>query len=245
MTILHSLRQFALRAGLDVRRAEATCPAQIASLLRNRGVNCVVDIGANRGQYGQELRRFGYSAHIRSFEPLPDAYSSLVQAASADPGWSTWRLALGPEDGTARLNIAGNEAAASSSILPMLPRHENAAPDVKYVGAIEVPMCRLDSLWDEVVPTDAVPFIKVDVQGFEGGVLDGATESLHHTIGLELEISLVPLYKGALSLREVLERTDELEMQLVYVAPGFLDPETGELLQMDGIFFRPEPRRPA
>jgi FkbM family methyltransferase len=245
MTVLHALRQFALKAGLDVQRAEATSAARITSFLRNRGVDCVLDIGANRGQYGRELRRFGYSGHIRSFEPLPDAYSSLVSAASRDPRWSTWRFALGPEEGTALLNVAGNEAAASSSVLPMLPRHENAAPEVKYVEAIEVPMRRLDSLWEEIVRTEAVPFIKVDVQGFEGGVLDGATESLHRTTGLQLEISLVPLYQGGLSPREVFERMDDLGMHLVYVQPGFFDPNTGELLQMDGIFFRPDPGRSA
>jgi FkbM family methyltransferase len=238
MTILHSLRQAALKAGLDVQRAEATSEARICGFLSRRGVDCVLDIGANRGQYGRQLRAFGYSGQIHSFEPLPEVYSSLAEAASLDATWSTWRLALGPEDGTASLNIAGNEAAASSSILSMLPRHEAAAPEVRYVGAIDVPIRRLDTLWDEIVPTDAVPFIKVDVQGFEGGVLDGATESLQRTTGLQLEISLVPLYQGALSMREVLERTEELGMQLVYVQPGFADPRTGELLQMDGIFFR-------
>jgi FkbM family methyltransferase len=227
-----------LKAGLDVQRAGSTSEARITGFLCRRGIDCVLDIGANRGQYGQQLRRFGYAGQIHSFEPLPEVYSSLANAASLDPSWSTWCVALGPEDGTVSVNIASNEAAASSSVLAMLPRHRAAAPEVSYVGEIEVPMRRLDGIWDEIVPADAVPFIKADVQGFERGVLDGAAESLHRTIGLQLEISLVPLYEGALSMREVLERTDELGMHMVYVEPGFADPQTGELLQMDGIFFR-------
>ena len=66
----------------------------------------------------------------------------------------------------------------------------------------------------------------------------GATKCLDRAIGLQLEISLVPLYEGALSLRDVLDRTEELGMHLVHVEPGFRDPGSRELLQMDGVFLR-------
>lgn len=239
MTILHTLRRVALQAGLDIQRACDTSEARICRLLRGRSVSYVLDVGANRGQYGRQLRQFGYSGHIHSFEPLPDVYQELTRTASRDPSWTTSQCALGPQDGTASLNIASNEAAASSSVLPLLPRHKAAAPDVKYVGIAEIPMRRLDTIWDEIVPADVVPFLKVDVQGFEGQVLDGARDSLSRVIGLQLEISLLPLYEGGLSIREVLDRTDKLGMQLVFVKEGFVDSRTGELLQVDGVFLRP------
>ena len=74
------------------------------------------------------------------------------------------------------LNVAGNEGAASSSVLPMLRRHEEASPDARYVGAVDVPIRRLDAIWDEVVAPGRTSFIKVDVQGFEGSVLDGSDQ---------------------------------------------------------------------
>jgi hypothetical protein len=61
-------------------------------------------------------------------------------------------------------------------------------------------------------------------------------------VGLQVEISLVPLFGGALSLRETLDRVEGLGMHLVHVEPGFADPRTGELLQMDGVFLRPVAR---
>ena len=240
MTVLHRLRGLALRMGLDVRRATETSEARIVSILRRRGVTDVLDVGANMGQYGSHLRRFGYAGRIHSFEPLPEAFTSLEGAAEGDPGWSTERLALGPSDGTISLNVAGNVAAASSSVLPMLDRHRRVQPDAAYIDVIEVPMRRLDSIWEGLVPAGAVPFIKVDVQGFEAAVLEGAAESIRRAAGLQLEISLAPLYEGAPSTRELVELTDDLGMRMVYAMPGFADPETGELLQLDGVFFRPE-----
>jgi FkbM family methyltransferase len=240
MTVLHSLRGLARRMGMDVQRAGETSEARIAAILRRRGVTHVLDVGANVGQYGSHLRRFGYAGRIHSFEPLPDAYTSLQRAAAGDPAWSTERLALGPSDGTISLNVAGNAASASSSVLPMLDRHRRAQPDAAYVDVIEVPMRRLDSIWEGLVPAGAIAVIKVDVQGFEAAVLEGAAESIRRAAGLQLEISLAPLYEGAPSMRELVELTDDLGMRMIYAVPGFADPETGELLQLDGVFFRAE-----
>ena len=244
MTVLHSLRGLALRMGLDVQRAAETSEARMAAILRRRGVTDVLDVGANIGQYGSHLRRFGYAGRIHSFEPLPDAFASLERAATGDPDWSTERLALGPSDGTISLNVAGNVAAASSSVLPMLDRHRRAQPDAAYVDVIDVPMRRLDSIWEGLVPAGAVAFIKVDVQGFEAGVLQGAAESVHRAAGLQLELSLALLYEGAPSMRELIELTDDLGMRMVYADPGLSDPESGELLQLDGVFFRAESGEP-
>jgi FkbM family methyltransferase len=238
MTVLHRLRQLALRAGLDVQRAEETGAARTARFLRDYKVDYVLDVGAGRGQYAGALRRFGYTGRIQSFEPVPSTYQELIRAAAGDPEWWTCRLALGAEDGRASMNIAGNVAAASSSLLPILPRHRVAQPDAAYVGRIDVAVRRLDSIWRERVPDSVTPFIKLDVQGSEGAVLDGGRVSLQHVIGLQIEMSLVPLYEGAPTMLELLERAEDLGMRMVHLEPGFADPRSGDLLQVDGIFFR-------
>ncbi|MGH2499992.1 MAG: FkbM family methyltransferase, partial [Candidatus Limnocylindria bacterium] len=235
MTILHQLRRAALKLGLDVQRAQPFGPGR---LLSRRGVDVVLDVGAHRGQYGEQLRSAGYRGRICSFEPLPASYELLARRVSSDRAWEAHNLALGAEDGTAILNVAGNEG-ASSSILPMLPRHVEAAPEAIYVDAIEVPIRRLDTIWDHIVPPARAPFLKLDVQGFEGVVLDGATDHLDGLIGLQLEISVAAVYAGAPTLPEILKRTQAAGMRLVQVEPGFSDPATEELLQMDGVFMRP------
>lgn len=206
----------------------------------HRGVDLVLDVGANRGQYGAQLRESGYSGRICSFEPVPAAYDAVARRATREPGWETRQLALGATDGTIAINVAGNKG-ASSSVLPMLQRHRDASPQSDYVDVIEGPMRRLDSIWSEVVPPGSTPFLKLDVQGFEGAVLDGGASSLEVVIGIQLEVSLVPLYEGAMSLRESLDRMEALDMRLVLVEAGFADPHTHELLQMDVVFMRSHP----
>jgi hypothetical protein len=55
--------------------------------------------------------------------------------------------------------------------------------------------------------------------------------------GIQVELSLVPLYQGQLLFQETIELMDKLDYELHSVVPNFIDNETGRVLQMDGIFF--------
>lgn len=239
MSILARLQAGALRLGLDVERASAGFDARLPRLLARRGVDLVLDVGANEGQSGELLRRYGYGGEICSFEPLPGAFKRLAAKAAVDPHWQAINLALGDSEGTLTLNRAAN-LGASSSVLAMLPRHERAAPQARYLDTVEVPSNCLDSVWGSIDKgSSAAPFLKLDVQGFEGSVLDGASQTLDRVVGIQLEISLVALYEGAPTMNETLTRMEGLGLRLTDVEPNFFEPETGELLQMDAVFLRP------
>jgi len=210
----------------------------VARLLDAHRVDVVLDVGANSGRYGQELRRAGYRGRIVSFEPLREPFEVLARYAAADPLWKAMPYALGDHNGTATLNVAAN-AGESSSILPMLPRHAEAYPAASYVATEDAQMRTLDSLAPAILTPQQRVFLKADVQGFERAVLNGAAATLDDgCVGLQLELSLVPLYEGGMLYREALDFAEQQGFSLMQVIPGFTDPRDGRLLQMDGVFFR-------
>ena len=122
---------------------------QFVKQLGSHGVDVVIDVGANAGQYATDLRTAGYNGRIVSFEPQSGPFSLLEGNASTDPLWDCRHSALGETDGTVTINVAGN-AGLSSSVLPMLKSHQDAFPPANYVGTEEVPIHRLDTVAPEV-----------------------------------------------------------------------------------------------
>jgi FkbM family methyltransferase len=206
-------------------------------LLTHHNVDTVLDVGANDGGYGRFLRESGYRDEILSFEPLSDAYRKLVASAEGDNRWHVApRMALGPENGEIEINVAGNST--SSSILAMHERHVAAAPDSEYVGTERVPLHRLDSVRHVSIDNGRAILLKIDTQGYEMPVLEGAESILPRLLGIQLELSLVPLYEGQALYREVIDWMHDRDFALWDVIPGFRNQATGRMLQMDGVFFR-------
>jgi FkbM family methyltransferase len=207
-----------------------------AKLMTSEGVDLVLDVGANAGYYAERLRGAGYSGRIVSFEPLSDAYAELRRRSAADPGWEARRVALSDEDGEAEIHVSANSW--SSSLLDMGARHLESAPESAYVSKETVPTARLDTLWDEVVEPSRRPWLKLDVQGFELHVVRGAASRLDAVHGMQVELALMSLYDGDSLWREVVDSLESRGLRLAGVEPGFEDPDTGRMLQFDGIFLR-------
>ena len=78
--------------------------------------------------------------------------------------------------------------------------------------------------------------IKIDTQGYEKNVIDGATESLNNIKIIQLEMSILPLYENEILFIEMINYLDKKGFQLFSLENGFSDLTTGQLLQVDGIF---------
>ena len=100
-------------------------------------------------------------------------------------------------------------------------------------------MARLDSVWDELVHEGERVFLKLDVQGFEMHVLRGVEAHLERVAGVQAELALTSLYEGDTPWREVIDHLERHGFELAGLEPGFEDPETGRVLQADGILIRP------
>jgi hypothetical protein len=120
----------------------------------------------------------------------------------------------------------------------MLEAHERAAPNVKYVGFEMAPISRLDRVAEEFLGEAQNIFLKVDAQGFELQVLQGATDLLRRVVGVQLELSLVPLYGGQPLFSELIDWMQGEGYKIWGIIPGLADNASGRLLQTDAVFFR-------
>jgi FkbM family methyltransferase len=238
-----SVRSFAQnlfqRLGWDVRRTAYPSSEEVllGRFLTVARPTTVFDVGANIGQYGLSLRKCGFTGRIVSFEAIPSVHARLSARAAGDPDWTVAACcALGRAQGEARINLARNSV--SSSLLPMHDAHLKAAPDSKFIASETVRMERLDDIARPLLPKDGRLFLKVDTQGYEEEVLAGADLVLKSVSAMQLELSVVPLYQGAPSLRRILELCDGLGFHLYGLIPGFYEEKSGRLLQMDGLFLR-------
>src|SRR6185312_15221346 len=140
------IRKAANALGYEFVRYDLASPRfRLARLLALHRIDVILDVGANAGQFGWDLRDIGFSGRIVSFEPLADAFAQLQQAAQGDGKWQAVNIGLGEEDGRAVINVAANSQ--SSSFLPMLSAHREAAPESRYVGEQSAEIRRLDNVF--------------------------------------------------------------------------------------------------
>jgi len=168
----------------------------MAMLLAHR-VDLVLDVAANTGQFGKTLRALGFRGRIVSFEPLSVERKRLLKTSEHDPLWDVAPQAAIGSDGRLRLNPYSREFAKQFGT-------EHARDSRACSARIGIcrertgPMRRLDSLAPRYMQPESISFLKIDTQGYEDRVMIGASESLERIVGLQLELSLVPLYEGQL-----------------------------------------------
>ena len=223
------------RLGIAITRKKPDPLGGLVDLINHLGTNLVIDVGANAGQYAGALRSHGYSGRIESFEPVAAPYAAAVEAAASDARWNVHNYALGATESSAQIHVAGN-AAASSSLLPMLSRHERSAPHSQYVAEEMIRVRPLADMAEELKLAEGV-FLKIDTQGFEREVLKGCGDLIPDgVVGVQLELSLLPLYESGPLAGELINWMAERELVVDFAAPGFTDQQTGELLQFDAVF---------
>ncbi|MCP4329502.1 MAG: FkbM family methyltransferase [Alphaproteobacteria bacterium] len=212
--------------------------AELVDILRAQGVSLVFDVGANVGQYATCLRRSGYDGRIVSFEPLADAWDALVAAASEDADWDVApRLAIGDTDGTATINRSAEPD--MSSILEFDPEFLASSPSSAYVGREEVPIVRLDDVFEDYARAQDRVMIKVDTQGYERQVVAGCEGVIHRIAGFQLEMSLLPLYRGEATFEILFAALTRRGFAPHLFIPGYYSRHLKRQLQVDGVFFRP------
>ncbi len=225
------------RAFNKVRHRPKTPPEKLGAVLRDQKLSLILDVGANIGQSHDLFRSLGYSGRIVSFEPLPGAHATLTEKAKEDPNWQIApRMAIGDEAG--ETTIRESEASDVSSIMPANASMHAAFRKTRIVGEHPTTVCRLDDIYDDYAKPDDRVFLKIDTQGYDLKVLQGANETFGKIAGLQVEMSLLPLYDGEASYLEILSLVDSKGFEPYILSETSFSADLRRQLQIDGIFFR-------
>ena len=125
-----------------------------------------IDVGANDGSYVHYLRR--HAGRVIAFEPMPSLADTL--RAKFRHGVEIRSIALSDRAGTVELHMPVVDGVTVTGCSTVSPTASATYPDHR---AIEVPMATLDSVY-----AGEVGFIKIDVEGHEQAVLDGAVQTI-------------------------------------------------------------------
>lgn len=200
-------------------------------------IDYVIDIGANVGQFSLELLENGYKGDIISFEPLSSAYADLLKNSKKYNNWIVYdKSAIGNQDGEIDINISNNSV--SSSVLNISEKHIDASHESKFIGVEKVIINKLDSVIKTDLISDKNIFIKIDTQGFEWQVLEGATEILKKSKGVLCELSFDELYEGQHKWKDILDKLEQYGFKLWSLQYGLTNKESGQTLQCDAIFYK-------
>lgn len=203
-------------------------------VLRKLDYDLLLDAGANKAQFTLVSRHAKPAVAVQAFEPHPGEAATFRRLLASDSKVSLHELALGNRKETLPLLIT-NRADSSSFLRPseVLPKIiAGTEPSGKTVTVPVVPLDSLPDAWQQA----SRALLKIDVQGFELNVLQGAIEALKHCAYVYVECSEVALYEGQ-ALRE--------EVARFLAARGFRqtgryheDEHEGQLVQADYLFSR-------
>jgi FkbM family methyltransferase len=203
--------------------------------VRQAGIRTVLDVGAHRGEFSSAIRALLPEAQIYAFEPLPDCCRELGRRFGADGSFQAFPVALGATSN--RITMWRSSYPKTSSVLPMADLHKDSFPWSSGSTPLEVEMRALDEYLEQLKMAEMV-LLKIDVQGYEAQVLNGATKLLKRVAYVLLEVSFQPLYEGQGAFADI----HALLQSAGFVYSGNLEqlrsPLDGSVLQADALFVR-------
>jgi len=212
----------------------------LAAVVRSRGINCVIDVGGNRGQFARRLRALGYSGRIVSFEPSPTVLPLIQEAAERDPDWTVRPVALSSQPGQAELHL--HKEPQLDSILDALPGVTDDIPLMEQTGTATITLSTLETELPEIITGIDEPkvLLKSDTQGHDLEVLRGAgAKGLDPAIvAVLVELAPLPVYDGQPAMTTVMDLIMADGFDAVAFEPLFESSDGLRMVELDALFMR-------
>lgn len=133
----------------------------------SRQASVIIDAGANLGQTSRYILRYFRPVKVYAFEPVSDTYVKLCRNLAHYSQVRCWQIALSDSEGESVIYLHDDHTCHSLLADPQAETH----------GEEKIQMETLDGFCQQ----QSIPFIdvlKMDVQGFEMKVLQGAHKLL-------------------------------------------------------------------
>jgi FkbM family methyltransferase len=172
----------------------------LTDFIEDRKIDTVVDVGANIGQFGESLRAEGFRGKIISFEPTESAFQALSKKAEADGNWEAHHCGLGAASGSAVLHASKLSVFNSFLDLSSAAKLHDHRMEVDHTE--EIPIYTLDHF---TASLSGKILLKVDTQGYERQVIEGAQQTITRVAGILMELPVILTYKGEWNFHEALK----------------------------------------
>lgn len=234
-----SVRWLGVRLALTGRQHQYPEILALRRFITHFGVDCVIDVGANAGQYATMLRRdVGFAGTILSFEPNPAVFADLDRRAASDPHWHCHNIALSDRDETMPFNIMASNQFSSLNA-PAMGQDAIFEGRNRIERTVDVACRRLDGLWPDLAARHGIrtPLLKMDTQGHDRAVCMGAGDALGRMAGVQTELAVRPIYTGATGYQAMIALLADAGFSLNALFAN----NKGHfplLVEMDGLFVR-------
>jgi FkbM family methyltransferase len=204
------------------------------------GIDTILDVGANHGQYATSLRTLGYTGWIYSYEPVKSIFDSLSERMSGDDRWRGFNFALGEAEDRKRINVAAGDGQASSFLTFNEDGPERWGDAHRVARMEDVEVQRLDGVISAITNErpDARIYLKLDTQGLDLTVLRSAGELMPRILGLQSEIAAHHFYEGMIPFGDAINAFQQLGFEITGVFPLSREFDNLRVIEFDFVFIR-------
>lgn len=193
---------------------------------------CIVDVGANVGDWTAGLLDFYRPSRVICIEPDPRLAARLRKRFAAHPAISVVERAVGSAPGSAVLHVM-EDPGFNSLRRPDQQAQALYPPTFRVKETVKVEIQPLDFLLADV---PRIRLLKIDVQGYEREVLAGAVDVLRRTDCVLMEVNFKTHYEGEAGFAELAE----LMRQHGFAIGNYSEPKGGkrQALYADVLYVR-------
>ena len=189
-------------------------------LVEGFGIDLVIDVGANVGQFYREIRSH-YDGNILSYEPVDSLFRRLTEKSQRDLAWKIVNKALGSTEGKKTIRVFQDNSFSS-----FLDKNGFFEKRFGYAGEVVgeemVDVATLADELEELTATWMTPrriFLKMDTQGWDLEVFSGLGRMEKAVVGLQTELSLMPIYDGMPHWTEAVATYEKAGFRVVAMEP--------------------------